>query len=295
MEMRQLKIFCAVADLGSFTSAALQVNTVQSNVTMRVKELEIELDRELFVRKKSGVVLTAAGETFLGYARRILQLTDESRSALMDTGTPVGLLRLGSMETTAAIRLPQILTKYRESFPSVQLSLQTGTTSELLKAVESYRLDGAFVGGYHQNAALVQEGVFEEELVLVSSHAFTSLATLIEKMPQQTVLVFRTGCFYRSTLENWFYQVGLIPNQIMEMGTLDGILSCVAAGMGVTLLPKAVAESSSLRHSIHCHALPPEFAHISTVFVRRSDSLMTSAMSAFIELAQHQLPVAAVA
>lgn len=118
MEMRQLKIFCAVAELGSFTAAALQVNTVQSNVTMRVKELEAELNRELFIRKKSGVVLTSAGETFLGYARRILQLTDESRSALMDTGSPSGLLRLGSMETTAAIRLPQVLTATASSIPT---------------------------------------------------------------------------------------------------------------------------------------------------------------------------------
>jgi DNA-binding transcriptional LysR family regulator len=118
MEMRQLKIFCAVAELGSFTAAAVRVNTVQSNVTMRVKELEAELNRELFIRKKSGVVLTSAGETFLGYARRILQLTDESRSVLMDTGSPTGLLRLGSMETTAAIRLPQVLTKYREQYPT---------------------------------------------------------------------------------------------------------------------------------------------------------------------------------
>ncbi|NWD05189.1 LysR family transcriptional regulator [Pseudomonas gingeri] len=289
MEMRQLKIFCAVAELGSFTAAAINVNTVQSNVTMRVKELETELNRDLFIRKKSGVVLTSAGETFLGYARRILQLTDESRSALMDTGVPSGLLRLGSMETTAAIRLPQVLTRYRERFPEVRLSLLTGTTAELIKAIETHRLDGAFVGGFHQNSALAQDVAFEEELVLVSSSHFDSLATLIEQMPQQTVLVFRTGCFYRSTLENWFYQVGLVPNQIMELGTLDGILSCVAAGMGVTLLPRAIAESCGVRHAIHCHTLPAEFANVSTVFIRRSDTMLTSALSAFIELAQEHI------
>lgn len=286
--MRQLKIFCAVAEQGSFTAAANTVHTVQSNVTMRVKELEAELSQQLFIRQKSGVVLTSAGQTFLGYARRILQLTDESRSALLDTGTPTGLLRLGSMETTAAIRLPQVLTKYREKYPQVQLSLLTGTTAELIKAVESHRIDGAFVGGFHQNPALAQEEVFQEELVLVSSHDFDSLAVLIEKMPQQTVLVFRTGCFYRSTLENWFYRVGLVPNQIMELGTLDGIMSCVAAGMGVTLLPKAIAESYAARQPIRHHQLPPEFAKVATVFIRRSDTQATSALTAFIALTQAQ-------
>ena len=288
VEMRQLKIFCAVAELGSFTAAAVAVNTVQSNVTMRVKELEAELGRELFIRKKNGAMLTPAGESFLGYARRILQLTEESRNALMDNGVPSGLLRLGSMETTAAIRLPQVLIKYREQYPDVKLSLLTGTTVELIKAVETHRLDGAFVGGFHQNTALAQEEIFSEELVLLSSRQFDSLPQLIEHMPQQTVLVFRSGCFYRSTLENWFYQAGVVPDQIMEMGTLDGILSCVAAGMGVTLLPKAIVERCSLRHALHHHTLPSEFAKVSTVFIRRKDSITTSAISAFIELAQQQ-------
>lgn len=63
MEMRQLKIFCAVAEHGSFTAAAEKVHTVQSNVTMRVKELETELGQSLFIRQKSGVVLTSAGQT----------------------------------------------------------------------------------------------------------------------------------------------------------------------------------------------------------------------------------------
>lgn len=289
MEMRQLKIFCAVAEHGSFTAAAERVHTVQSNITMRVKELEAELGQQLFVRQKSGVMLTSAGQTFLGYARRILQLTDESRNALLDTATPAGHLRLGSMETTAAIRLPQVLTKYRERYPQVQLSLLTGTTIELIKAVENHRLDGAFVGGIHQNPALSQEEVFQEELVLVSSREFESLAELTQAMPQQTVLVFRTGCFYRSTLEHWFYQVGLVPNQVMEMGTLDGILSCVAAGMGVTLLPRTVADNYGTHHPIRYHRLPSEFASVKTVFIRRNDVLATPALTTFVNMARGQL------
>src|SRR5262249_37086037 len=161
----------------------------------------------------SGVVLTAAGQTFLGYARRILQLTDESQTALLDTATPKGRLRLGAMETTAAIRLPKILTKYRQRFPQVELSLMTGTTFELMKAVENPRLDGAFGGGFHQSATLHQEVVVREELALMSSSDFESLPDLIEQIPRQNILVFRSGCFYRSTLEQWFYRMGLIPNQ----------------------------------------------------------------------------------
>lgn len=284
MELRHLKIFCAIADCGSFTAAAEKVCTVQSNVTMRVRELELELGQQLFIRHKSGVVLTSNGETFLGYARRILQLVDESRSALSDKSTPAGHLRLGSMETTAAIRLPQVLTRYRSSYPQVRMSLLTGTTVELIKAVETHRLDGAFVGGFHENAVLAQEEVFQEELVLLSNREFESLPALIHDMPQQTVLVFRSGCFYRSTLEHWFYQVGLVPYQVMEMGTLDGIMSCVAAGMGVTLLPRTVVEQHGSAKEIRCHELPPALANVKTVFVRRNDGLMMPALAEFLNL-----------
>ncbi|AIO43859.1 LysR family transcriptional regulator [Burkholderia cenocepacia] len=289
MELRHLKIFCAVAEYGSFTAAAMKVHTVQSNVTMRVKELEVELNQQLFVRNKSGVLLTSAGRTFLGYARRILQLADESRTAMLDTATPSGQLRLGSMETTAAIRLPQVLTKYRERYPQVQLSLVTGTTVELIKAIQNHELDGAFVGGIHLNAALVQQEVFEEELVLVSNSTIDSLEMLIDTMSAQTVLVFRTGCFYRSTLENWFYQAGLMAKEILELGTLDGILSCVAAGMGVTLLPKTIVERYGQRMAIKYHRLPTEFAIVKTVFIRRNDTVVTPALAAFVDLARCQL------
>ena len=290
MEMRQLKIFCAVVDEGSFTGAARTVHTVQSNVTMRVKELEEELGQQLFIRQKSGILLTSAGETFLGYARRILQLTDESRHALLDDTTPSGSLKLGAMETTAAIRLPGILIKYRKMYPRVQLSLSTGTTGELIKAVECHRLDGAFVGGHHQNQAVTQQDVFKEELVLVSSSEYKSLKDLTRLMPQQTVLVFRAGCFYRSTLENWFYQIGLIPNQVLELGTLDGILSCVSAGMGLTMLPRSVVERYASKELLRCHSVPPEFGRVTTVFVTHADSVPTAALRALVDLARRPGP-----
>jgi DNA-binding transcriptional LysR family regulator len=154
--------------------------------------------------------------------------------------------------------------------------------------VENHRLDAAFVGGFHQNAALHQEGVFREELALLSSVQFRSLNQLVEQISKQTVLVFRTGCFYRSTLEQWFYQSRLIPGQTLELGTLDGIMSCVAAGMGITLLPKAVVERHGNRRSVRCHELPPALSNVTTVFIRNHDAVVTPALSALLALTHEQ-------
>ncbi len=288
MELRQLRMFCAVSELGSFTGAAERVHCVPSNVTMRLKELERELEQTLLVRQKSGVTLTAAGRTFLGYAQQIMQLADESRKALQDTSTPRGALKIGAMETTAAIRLPKVLAKYRERHPVVQLSLVTGTTAELVKSVRSHSLDGAFVGGFHQAPELHQEPIFEEELVLVSSSRHRKLDRLVREMSRHSILVFRSGCFYRSSFERWLHQTGLVAANLLELGTLDGILSCVSMDMGLTLLPRAVIESHSLRKALYCHALPPDVARVPTVFIRRNDAFETSALRAMVDIAQRQ-------
>jgi DNA-binding transcriptional LysR family regulator len=281
MDLRQLQFFCAVADEGGFTAASGKVHTVQSNVTMRVRALEEELGRPLFVRHKSGTALTTAGVTMLGYARRILQLVDESRVALATDAEPAGALRIGSMETTAAVRLPGLLTRYRRDFPGVQISLVTGTTDELVRAVEAQRLDAAFVGGLRHSAVLAQDEAFREELVLITGAEVRSLSLLTRELTRHTVLVFRTGCFYRSTLEHWFHQAGLVPGQVLELGTLDGILACVAAGMGVSLLPRSLLEGHHLRASLRAHRLPTEIGRVSTMFIRRGDLVESPALKAF--------------
>lgn len=111
MNLRQLRMLCAIADEGSFTAAAERVHTVQSNVTKRMHELESELGCALFVRHRGGVMLTAAGTTFVAYARRILQLIDEGRAELELLASPArtqlygsSLNPLGSVDVMATRR-----------------------------------------------------------------------------------------------------------------------------------------------------------------------------------------------
>src|SRR5687767_10914097 len=105
MDLSDLQIFRAVVQAGGITRAAEKLNRVQSNVTTRVRQLEQELGVDLFIREGKRMHLSPAGQQLLGYADRLLALAQEARDAMHDT-TPRGLLRLGSMESTAAIRLP---------------------------------------------------------------------------------------------------------------------------------------------------------------------------------------------
>ncbi|MGD4952652.1 LysR substrate-binding domain-containing protein, partial [Xanthomonas citri pv. citri] len=123
-------------------------------------------------------------------------------------------------------------------------SLRTATTADLVAGVLDGTLDGAFVAGPIAHADLAATCAFREELVLVSARRWSSLAELRAGTPQSgpTALVFRTGCTYRQRLEQIFVEFGWPSAARFELGTLDGMIGCVAADMGVTLLPRAVVE-----------------------------------------------------
>ena len=110
---------------GGITRAADELNTVQSNVTQRVKALEAEIGTALFERHSRGMTLTGAGRRLLPYAQRMAALSREALLAARDDGEPKGPLAIGSMETTAAVRLPSLLAEFHRRFPQVRLSLRT--------------------------------------------------------------------------------------------------------------------------------------------------------------------------
>src|SRR5271165_788654 len=135
MELSDLATFLAVARCGGITRAASELGTVQSNVTKRIRALEVEMGAPLFERHSRGMTLSAAGRRLLPYGERLTALSREAVIATRDDGVPRGPLAIGSMETTAAVRLPLLLARFHRSCPAVQLTLRTGPTAVLVDAV----------------------------------------------------------------------------------------------------------------------------------------------------------------
>jgi LysR family transcriptional regulator, cell division regulator len=285
VDLRDLKIFTTVAKEGSITKAAQQLDYVQSNVTSRIQQLETELDTPLFYRHSRGVSLTSAGEILLQYATQVLHLCAEAEKAVRDHATPHGPLRIGSMETTAAVRLPAVLAAYHRQYPEVDLSLKTGTTDELIRAVLHRDLDGAFIAGHIDHPQITQETVVTEELVVISNTK-EDPKDMFQDLRRRTLLVFRAGCSYRAKLEQWLTFEGIVPAKVMELGTLDGILGCVQAGLGISLVPKSVALQKQNSAPLFLHEIPEQFAKVPTVFIRRQDALVTSALREFLRIAK---------
>jgi LysR family transcriptional regulator, cell division regulator len=293
VDSSQLRIFAAVAQAGSITRAADTLHTVQSNVTMHIKALEEELGLPLLHRHPRGVTLTRAGELLLPFAIKIEGVLGEARQAVAGPHRrPRGALRIGTLETTAAIRLPQIVAKFGARYPEVDLSLATGTTGMLSRDVLAYRLEGAFVAGPALNPELLEEKVFTEELAVITGPRLTNLSHLATSTEEAKILVFREGCSYRTSLERILQSRGVRKIKVIEFGTLDGIIGCAAAGLGITMLPTALLKTALGRRKLRVHPLPPAEARVETVFIRRRDGFVSPALRAFLEFVRRSSPQA---
>ena len=291
MDAADLKVFATVARLGAMNRAAAELHTVQSNITARMKALEADIGSALFERHSRGVALTPAGRRLLPYAERIARLLADARQAARDDGGPRGVLTIGSLETTAALRLTPILTRYASNHPEVDLILRTGTTSELIAQVLDQRVDGAFVCGPVAHPELDERIMFREELVVLAAPDVASLDGVLSA-GEARLVVLRAGCSYRQMLEALLARRGIVVQRQLEFGTLEAILGCVSAGLGITLLPRALIVRAGGPGRFSVHALPRRDAMVETVFVRRRSSFASSALRAFLSCAAGGAPTA---
>jgi DNA-binding transcriptional LysR family regulator len=283
MDVADLRIFEAVARLGGMGRAAETLHTVQSNVTARVRVLEADLGTRLFRRHARGVELTPAGRRLLPYAQRMARLLEDARRAALDDGSPQGPLVIGALETSTALRLSRPLSAYVAAYPDVDLTLRTGTTCELIAQVLGHALEGAFVCGPVAHPDLHTTPVFTEELALLTAPSIGSLDELTAR-GEVRIVVLRAGCSFRQRLEELLCRRGIASPRVLEFGTIEALFGCVAANLGVTLLPRALVGPVWQEGRVAVHTLPPADAMVETVFIRREDTYQSSALAAFLAM-----------
>ena len=162
-------VFLNVVRSGSITKAANHLHTVQSNVTARIKKLEDALGLPLLSRHARGVKLTSGGEAVLPMALRLDALLNDIGYAF-GRRVPVkeAKLRLGAIETVAAVQLPRLVSQFLRDSPHVDISVQTGSSSGLIKQVKAGELDAVFVSRTFRLPTFREELVFEDKLVVLA-------------------------------------------------------------------------------------------------------------------------------
>ncbi|HIC79948.1 MAG TPA: LysR family transcriptional regulator [Kiloniellaceae bacterium] len=253
MDLSDLRIFRAVVEEGGITRAAERLHRVQSNVTTRVRQLEADLGVALFIREGKRLHLAPAGRVLLDYAEQLLDMAEEAREAVQDS-RPRGTFRLGSMESTAAVRLPAPLSAYIKRYPEVNVELRTGNPVQLARAVLAGELDAALAAEPIAPEQFDQIPVFEEDLVLIAEE---SQPPIVPGEPApRTMIAFENGCPHRRLLEDWYAARGETPTQVLQLASYYAMLGCVLVGMGITLLPRSVLATYPERRRLSLHPLP---------------------------------------
>lgn len=271
-ELSDLQVFHTVAQTGSVTAAAKRLHRVQSSVSSRLKVLEEQLGVELFVRQGKGMQLSPAGERLLGHAEDLLSRAAQAVQVAR-SDEPCGPLRVGSMESTAAVRLPPLLAQLHRAHPALEIHLATGPSHPLSEQVLAQSLDAAFVAEPPEHPELQRQALWQERLVLVGTASAPN-----------TLLAFRQGCAYRGVLQRWCQQQALSP-RVIELNSYHAILSCASAGMGLGIVPESVLASYPWRAALHEQALPAEQAQVPTYLVWHA-ARQHAGVSALLALAE---------
>jgi DNA-binding transcriptional LysR family regulator len=261
VELRQVETFRVVAQELSFSRAAAKLGYVQSSVSAQVSTLERELGVPLFDRLGRKIALTNAGEVMFAYSGKLLALAEQTREAVVDVGAGsgevTGSLTVSAPETLLTYRLPKLLALFHERHPKVRLSVRPSVIGRLVgsarKAIEEGKVDVAFVldeplGERAQSANLAVETLVAENVSVVAptSHALaSSSAVLAHDLRGEAVLLPEapeSGCAYRGQFERQLGSAGVVPPETMEFQSIEAVKQCVAAGMGVSVLPSVAVD-----------------------------------------------------
>ena len=242
MEIRQLRAFVSIAELGTFTAGAQRVHVTQAAISMQIRQLENELGARLFVRAPRKVMLTEAGEQLLSRARQILRDHDAALEEIADlTGAERGRLRVGSasaMVTTDV--LPKLLRDVRRQHSRADITVASGTSESLVQLILGGELDVAFVSLPVEARGINTERLNQDQLVAIASpqHRLAKQKTIDAfTLAGEKLILGERGGNTRRLIDQFFAQAGVTLHVSMELSRQQAIRRMVEEDMGVGIVP----------------------------------------------------------
>ena len=247
LDLDLVRTFVTIAGTGNFTRAAETLRRQQSTVSLQIQRLESTLGQKLIERTPRAVRLTSEGETFLGYARRLLDLNDEVVSRITEPNMQ-GVVQLGTPEDFATRHLPEVLARFTQAYPAVALEVTCDLTLNLLDRHRKGAFDLTLIK--RERAAAEPGGirVWREPLVWVTSDRDWSVEGVLP------LVVSPTPCVYRKRATEALDKARRNWRIAYTCGSLAGSLAAVRAGLGVTVLPKDMVPPGL--HAIDGRTLP---------------------------------------
>ncbi|RXK12189.1 LysR family transcriptional regulator [Halarcobacter mediterraneus] len=260
MDSNLLKVFIKVANTKSISQAAKELEFTQSNVTLRIKQLEKNIGYSLFHRTNRGVILTNEGEKLFPYAMDIIKKVEEAQVHMRNIDYQE-VLKIGSTQTFTTSNLMPFLEKLNSDFKQMNLEFAVDSSLNLIDKLLDYKLDIAFVNGNPNHKDIEILNVVEEKMVLVEP---------LNKEPQKTCFVFKKSCSNCATLESYIKNTRDENYKTVELENFELILGCIKAGFGIGLLSPKIIEKFGYTNKVKTTDIEN---HLDTHLICRKDYL----------------------
>ncbi|MDO4943341.1 MAG: LysR family transcriptional regulator [Lachnospiraceae bacterium] len=249
MDIKNLITFIHVAELRSFTRAGEKLGYSQSTVSFQIKQLETELESQLFERINHTVVLTERGREVLNYAQQIQKLTMELKGSMQeqDERELAGTIRLAMADSLCYSLLSENFSAFREQHPGILLKIIAAGTEEMLQLMNRNEVDAILTldsHTYNTEYVIVREEKVETHFVAGTDNLLCGRKAIpIQELVQQPFILTEKGMSYRRLMDEKLAGMSLEVQPVLEIGSADLICSLVSQNIGISFLPDYVTEN----------------------------------------------------
>ena len=236
----ELKAFHMVARLGSITQAAKKLGLSQPTVTTQIRSLEAQYGVELFYRGGRRLTLSEEGARLLPMVQQLLQQEADIEFFLRNCGQLQGSLRIAA---TAPYYVLDLVKRFRERLPQIQVTLEIGNSQQVIEALEEYRVDLAASSQLEQDARFTRLVLGQDPLVLAAHKRLHASA-----LAGHCLLMREAGSTTRLLTEQMLREAGVAPGPLLEIGSRESIREAVLRNIGVSVIVRhEVPDNPELR------------------------------------------------
>ncbi|RFB36570.1 LysR family transcriptional regulator [Bacillus sp. RC] len=277
MDIENMKAFVSVAELRSISAAAMKLNHLQSNMTAKIKKIEMYYNQELFIRNSKGVKLTKQGEKLYHQFKKILHLWEETENKMKKQDEK---LRIGTMISVGGTEFSSALNKLYNTYPDLAVTLKTGSTEYIENQVLLGQIDVAYTIGSLNNKKIRYKEVGVEEMVVIG-RGIDQHTTFDDYVRQKNILVLSDNCLYMTILHNIYVSLNIEQGDIIEVGDPETLVQFALMGMGISLVSKRIANRYNINNYLE---VPSPYRYTDFYLISRLNYEFTPIEKQFIEL-----------
>lgn len=256
MEIKNLTTFIYVAELNSFTKAAEKLGYSQSTVSFQIKQLERELDSQLFERINHTVALTEKGKEVLKYAHQISELTQGLEKKMRDERHAAGHVRLAMADSLCDSLLADQFLDFRNRYPDITLKITAAVTQEMFRLLDHNEADVILTLDNHiydrEYVIVREEKVGMHFVARGDSPLAKRPSLLVRELTDEPFILTEKGMSYRRLMDEKLAAMSLEIQPVLEIGSTSLICSLVEQGAGISFLPDYVTAKGIAAGKIVC-------------------------------------------